>query len=135
MTIHTFPAVLNVEGRPGRLLPGAHLSAAAAEAFAGLVASAQPEHFRDADRPVLEALAMSIVITRELESELAARGAVDLDGKVSPLVRHLRAQHGLIASLSVRLRLTPSSRADRKTAFRTATGAESISELYDRVSR
>ena len=130
----TVTALPNVQGRPVRLSPAEYLSRPVREAFVALVASVTPEHFKNADRAVIEALAQAVVIARELEAELAKRGTVDADGRVSPLIRHLRAQHGLIASLSVRLRMTPSSRADRKTKAFSAPGQESVSEMFERVS-
>jgi len=131
MTLHS----LNIQGRPFRLAPGANLSAEAAEVFTALVGAVQPEHFRPGDRPTIDALAGAIVVCRQLEAELSKRGPVDDGGQVSPLVRALRAQHALVASLSTRLRLTPSSRADRKTAGRTASGRESVGEVFDRVGQ
>ena len=113
---------LNVTGRR-RLVPRGDMPPRHAREFAEIVGSVEPEHLRACDAAMVEHLAVARVLGRDLAERVEAEGAVLPDGSINPALRALRYQQGVISTLSSRLRLTPSSRADRKVAGVTTRSA------------
>ena len=104
-----------------RLLPRAELPPEVSRVFGELVGSVEPDHFREADRPILEELAQAIALQRAATAALH-EGGLMTGGELNPLVRVVGAQAGLIARLATRCRLTPQSRLSKDRAAAT-TGA------------
>jgi hypothetical protein len=108
--------VMVVNGKGPRLEPPSFLPKAERSVFLDLVNSADPDHFRASDLPLLCRYVESIVLADRAARELR-RGAVK-EGKVSAwIVVQEKALRAMIA-LSMRLRLAPQSRADVKTLAR-----------------
>lgn len=109
-------SVIAVDGKPSRLKPPPTLSEPEREAFTAIVSACDPRHFRPSDTPLLCRYAEAIVLGEQAARELR-QGAV-VDGRVSPwLVVQEKAVRAAVA-LSMRLRLSPQSRADPKSAAR-----------------
>lgn len=100
----------------GCLVPPEGLDDAAARVFAETVQSVRPGHFRPCDIPVLVEYCAAIVHARQA-AELLARDGLLVDGKPHPAHRILRAERAALALLASRLRLTPASRRDGRTAM------------------
>ena len=95
----------------------AGLPAPIAAAFDEILASVGPQHFKPADRILLEELARSLALLREAGAHVA-RDGIYVDGKVHPCLRITQKERALVAMLATRLRLTPQSRsAPGKAAF------------------
>jgi phage terminase small subunit len=109
------PVVVDV-GRI-RVQPPGHLGETEVQRFADLVASCDPQHFRDSDVPLLARYIEADVLAERAAAELRANGAV-IDGRPSPwLTVQEKAVRAMVA-LSLRLRLAPSARLDPKTVGR-----------------
>ncbi len=83
--------------------------------FREVVNSVDAQHLRPCDRPTVEAYAEAVNLARTAAAQVAAEGAV-VDGRASPWLAVLERAHRSVASLGRALRLTPHSRADRRTA-------------------
>lgn len=99
-----------------RLTPSGDLSPVARKEFERLVASVDPNHFAEADRPLLAAYAEAICNAREAQKALDSGGMVDERGKISVWITVQEKQIRAIVALAMRLRLSPQSRFDRQTA-------------------
>ena len=118
---------------PRLLLPGDHVSNAAAAVFMEIVNSVQDGHFQPIDRPLLEQYAVAVSIAREVATEIDNAGAV-VDGRVNPACKFLKQQQALCGQLASRLRLTTQNRMSKEKATTGAQGGcESVSELYERA--
>ena len=111
-------AVARVSGEPKVPQPSAGLSAAVKTIFHELVKTSPRGHFRVSDGPVIEAYASAVSTIRRAEHELAEDGPVTPAGRVSPWVRVQADASKTIASLSMRLRLCPQSRATSRATAR-----------------
>jgi hypothetical protein len=108
---------VNVDGRPERLKPPASLPKPERQLFLNIVNSLPPEHFRPSDL---------VLMTRYVEaSALAERAAAQLrlepvqeNGKPSGWLAIADKMGRSLVSLSQRLRLSPQSRLDAKSAAR-----------------
>ena len=92
----------SVTGAPPRLLPPSDLGPEEREVFCDLVASSEPDAFRPSDLPLLCAYVRAIVLERSSALE-AGRD----DKAMARWEKSVKA----IVSLSMRLRLSPQSRA------------------------
>jgi phage terminase small subunit len=110
----TLAVVTNLDVRRPGLQPPSHLPAAARAIFAEIVASVAPGHLRVCDTPVIAALASSLTIGM----------------KVNPNIAIFERATKSIATLSAKLRITPSSRLDRKIAG-TTTRDRGLAAQYD----
>jgi phage terminase small subunit len=120
---------VNVDGKPSRLKPPAHLGAAERKAFVELVASCDARHFKPSDMPLLCRYVEADVLAEMAAKELR-RGTV-VGGKVNPwLVVQEKCVRALVA-LSMRLRLSPQSRLDPKTIARRPGAAPSAYDLME----
>lgn len=98
-----------------RIEPPPSLSAPVRKIFQEVVTSVEASHLRPCDVPTLESFCESVHLARTAAAQIALEGAV-IDGRASPWVGILERAHRSVASLGRALRLTPHSRADRKTA-------------------
>jgi phage terminase small subunit len=106
-----------IDIRHRRIAPPAHLGDVEAQRFADLVASCDPEHFRETDAPLLARYVEADLLAEQAARELRKDGPV-VDGRASPwIVVQEKAVRAMVA-LSMRLRLSPQSRLDPKTASR-----------------
>jgi len=101
--------VVALDGKPPRLRPPPSLSEAERTVFIDLVASAKPDHFVASDLPLLTRYCEAIVLGDRAAAEL--RKAAIIDGKVSPWVGIQEKATKAVIMLSMRLRLSPQSRA------------------------
>jgi hypothetical protein len=101
-----------VHSSADRLRPPPELTAVEKRLFIDLVATNKPEHFRPSDLPLL----VAYVHACALEAALARQ--ITRDGDVLP--RWERATK-VMASLSLRLRLSPQSRTPTHTAPRPSS--------------
>ena len=112
-----------------RLRPADDMSADAAAAFRHITASTAPGHFVEADRDLLHRYCQAIADARQADRELASGGFV-VGGKPSAWLQVQREANKAIATLATRLRLSPQSRIDPKTAgSRMPRGAPSVYNL------
>lgn len=114
----------------GRLRPSPDLPEPAASVFRALTESVDAEHFRGADRPLLEELAVALVVARNMRvAALAPAAALE----ARDLLRALRDQQRLIASLAIRCRLAPSSRITKRGAA-TGTDVRAVTVDFGRLN-
>jgi phage terminase small subunit len=111
-------ATISVDGKPPQLLPPASLSEVEKVIFVDLVTSCDANHFRPSDLPLLVRYAEACALG-DLSAQELRRGAV-VDGKPSPWIVIQEKAVRAMVSLSMRLRLSPQSRADPKTIARHA---------------
>jgi phage terminase small subunit len=110
-------AVLSINGKGPRLEPPSFLPKAERSVFLDLVNSADLDHFRASDLPLLCRYAEAVVLAEQAAKHLR-RGVVSQEGKVSAwIVVQEKAVRAMVA-LSMRLRLSPQSRIDAKTLAR-----------------
>ena len=83
--------------------------------FARIVSDAGGGHFRASDRDLVEQYASAVVLARSAYAALATEGAV-VAGRISPWQGVLEKANRASVALSMRLRLAPQSRLDRKKA-------------------
>jgi phage terminase small subunit len=114
-----------VTGAPIRLSPPSDLTPDERQVFCDLVASSKPEHFRASDLPLLSAYCRAIAIERRSAQELAA-------GDDKALARWNGATKAMV-SLSMRLRLSPQSRAPNNPS-RPGSKLERPLSVYERMS-
>ena len=96
-----------------------------------LVAASDPRHFTASDVPLLARYCDSCILAERAADELRQGGGPVVNGKASPwLVVQEKAQRAMVA-LSMRLRLSPQSRLDPKTAARRSGSTLSAEGLLD----
>ena len=79
-----------------------------------LVGAMSPDHFRPSDAPLIEQYCQSIALARGAYAHLTGEGPV-VSGRANPWLVVLEKAHRSSVALSMRLRLSPQSRLDRKT--------------------
>ena len=79
-----------------------------------IVDSAPPKQFAQSDAPLIEALAQAIANSHVAQAQIEKYGLVH-GLKPSPWTLTLEKSHKVIIALSLRLRLSPQSRMDRKS--------------------
>ncbi len=85
--------------------------------FSELVASCDPSHFRHSDRPLLARYCEAVILAEWAALELRQGGPV-LGGRASPWLTVQEKAVRAMTALSMRLRLSPQSRLDPKSAAR-----------------
>jgi phage terminase small subunit len=110
--------VSSLDERRSRVSAPGHLPAEVRAVFDEITSSVSTRHLRECDSPVIAALAAAIHANREAMNAIAREGLL-VDGHVNAHVAVLNTTSKLIASLSVKLRLTPTGRLDRKVAGQT----------------
>jgi hypothetical protein len=118
----SFPGVAGV---PDRLKPPSDLGPDERAVFLDLVTSNKPEHFKPSDSALLCAYTRAVVLERRSAAELAA-------GDDKAVVRWNAATKAMV-SLSMRLRLSPQSRASN-TPTRPGSKVERPLSVYERMS-
>jgi phage terminase small subunit len=96
-----------------RLAPRSGLSPEVKLIWGELVASMPESHFRTTDAPLIEQYAQAIALARQAYANLDAEGSV-VAGRANPWLVVLEKAHRSSVALSMRLRLSPQSRMDRK---------------------
>jgi phage terminase small subunit len=109
-------ANLAVDGRPERLKPPAGLSPRERALFNHIVNSLPPEHFRPSDMTLVARFVESAALAEKAAVELR-KGAV-IDGKASPWLVVQEKCIRAVTALAARLRLSPQSRLDQRSAAR-----------------
>lgn len=102
-----------------RLMPGSRPHSREQRAFSAIVGSVAADHFREADRLLVTQLARAVVIADVAAVELDRQGLI-VDGLPNPLIRVVREQARLVASLATKCRLSAQARASKEKAARTA---------------
>jgi phage terminase small subunit len=110
--------VVSLDGRRPRLHAPPYLPEATRSIFAEVVGSVGPGHFRECDTPVLAALATSMHIARSAAAALEREG-LTIGVKPNPHLSIFERATKSVAHLCAKLRITPSSRLDRKIAGST----------------
>ena len=104
-------SVIPLDSRRSRLRPPASLSEAARTVFLGIVTGAKSNHFQATDLPLLVRYCEAAVLAQEAAEHLRLEGPVVIAGRISPwMVIQEKSVRSLVA-LSMRLRLSPQSRA------------------------
>jgi hypothetical protein len=103
-----------VDGRPSRLRIPDDLPASLVKIIEQLIASHEPEHFRDGDEFLLTQFAQSVVLANEAYAQLQEQGPV---AGAKWLITWEKSTRATIA-LSGRLRLAPQMRAESRSAGR-----------------
>jgi phage terminase small subunit len=78
-----------------------------------LVSSMPHSHFRDSDAPLIEQYCQAIALARQAYAHLNEEGSV-VSGRANAWLVVLEKAHRSSVALSMRLRLSPQSRLDRK---------------------
>jgi phage terminase small subunit len=125
-----------IDTRLTRLDPPAGLGKGAAAIFRALVASADPTHFRRSDLPLLVEYANACAAAAAAAAELEAGGAV-INGRPSPWLIVQEKSVRAMTALSLRLRLSPQSRMDRKIAALTNArpASRGVEALFEGMHR
>jgi hypothetical protein len=105
-------SVLPVDGGPAALKPPSSLSAEERAAFTALVDAVDRKHFRLSDLPLLSAYARAICLEARAAEELRA------DPLHARWLSVWEKSNRVVVALSMRLRLSPQSRQDPKSAHR-----------------
>jgi hypothetical protein len=100
-----------------RLSPRSGVSPEVKLIFTEIVGSVSAAHFRPTDGPLVEQYAQSIALARQAYAHLDEEGPV-LGGKANAWLVVLEKAHRSSVALSMRLRLSPQSRLDRKAVGR-----------------
>ena len=108
--------VINVDGSPDRLQPPDHLSADERERFTKIIASCDARHFRPSDMTLLCRFVEADALAERAAKELRKHPVID--GKASPWLMVQEKSVRALTALSIRLRLSPSSRIDAKAMGR-----------------
>ena len=82
--------------------------------WAEIVSTMPHDHFRASDAPLIEQYAQAISLARQAYANLAEEGSV-VAGRANPWLVVLEKAGRSSVALSMRLRLSPQSRMDRKT--------------------
>ena len=109
-------SVVAVDGQPFRPDPPASLSEAERTIFVDLVAGCDRRHFRPSDLPLLCRYVEAAALGDQAAEQLRL-GAV-INGRPSPWITVQEKAVRAMVALSMRLRLSPQSRIDPKTAGR-----------------
>lgn len=111
----TTAAVLDtVAAKDMRLAPRSGLPPEVKAIWCELINSMPADHFRKSDAALVEQYAQAIALARHAYAFLNAEGPV-VAGRTSPWVTVLEKAHRSSVALSMRLRLSPQSRLDRKS--------------------
>jgi phage terminase small subunit len=108
---------VRVDGKSTRLQPPTGLGASETELFRSLVSANDPSHFRPSDLPLLARYVEACVLAERAAAEMRKTGPV-IDGRASPWIVIQEKSVRAMTALSMRLRLSPQSRLDPKTAAR-----------------
>jgi phage terminase small subunit len=122
--------VSSMDERRARVRAPGHLPAQVRTIFDEITASVSTVHLRQCDSPLIEALAVAIHTNRQATAAIEREGLI-VDGRVNAHVGIVDRTAKLIASLSVKLRLTPTGRLDRKVAGQTTRDKALPSRLDD----
>jgi hypothetical protein len=114
----------------GRLKPRSDLPPEVKLIWAELIGAMPPGHFRASDAPLVEQYAQSIALARVAYAHLNGEGPV-VAGRANPWLIVLEKAHRSSVALSMRLRLSPQSRFDRKTLASAKPGPVSAYEIMD----
>lgn len=115
---------LNVSGTPPAVVAPSSLNASERRLFNEIVGQSDPRHFAKSDVPLLISYVQIVLAVRKL---VASANRKPAPGAFVSLERMARLQ----ASLATKLRLSPQSRLDRKTAGRMVA-RQSRASYYDR---
>ncbi len=96
-----------------RLKPRSGLSTEVKLLWFELVSTMPHDHFRESDAPLIEQYAQAIALARRAYAHLNEEGSV-VGGRANPWLVVLEKAHRSSLVLSMRLRLSPQSRMDRK---------------------
>jgi phage terminase small subunit len=102
-----------------RLKPRSGLPAEVKMIWQDLVSSMPADHFRDSDAALIEQYAQAIALARQAYANLESEGPV-IAGRANPWLVVLEKAHRSSVALSMRLRLSPQSRMDRKAVGKCA---------------
>lgn len=117
---------LDLTGTPPPLVAPSSLTTAECALFKDIVSACDPRHFANGDTQLLISYVQVTLAVRKLAAVADKRPA---PGAFVSLERMARLQ----ASLATKLRLSPQSRLDRKTAGRLVA-KQSKASYYDRVT-
>lgn len=90
------------------------MSKRAAAIFRDLTESVEPDHLDESDVHLLRQYAVACELAETAETALAANGPVTATGRASPWLTVQEKAHRAMTALSMRLRLSPQSRATGK---------------------
>jgi phage terminase small subunit len=106
-------SVVRIDAGQSRLRPPASLSDAERAAFIDVVSTTKANHFVASDMSLLYRYAEATVLAEQAARHLRDEGPV-IAGRVSPWIVIQEKSVRALVSLSMRLRLAPQSRVDRK---------------------
>lgn len=110
--------VSSIDEHRTRVRAPAHLPAPVRAIFDEITGSVSTVHLRQCDSPLIEALAIAIHTNRQAMAAIERDGLI-VDGSVNAHVGIVSRMAKLVATLTVKLRLTPTGRLDRKVAGQT----------------
>jgi phage terminase small subunit len=108
-------SVVTLDVTTNRLVAPKMLGAEEKALFKGLIEWTDPKHFRRSDLPLLCSYCEASVLASRAAKELREGGPV-INGRPSPWLAVLDKAHRAQVALSQRLRLSPQSRLDPRTA-------------------
>jgi phage terminase small subunit len=103
-----------------RLRPRSGLPPEVKLLWSELVSSMPHDHFRASDSALIEQYYQAIALARQAYANLTEEGSV-IAGRANPWLVVLEKSHRSSVALSMRLRLSPQSRMDRKAVKESGT--------------
>jgi phage terminase small subunit len=121
--------VASIDQHRERLRAPMHLPDGVKAIFEAVVGSVSATHIRPCDEPLVEALAVAVDTHRKARAAVDREGLV-VDGRVNAHVAIIDRTSKLIASLSTKLKISPTGRLDRNDVGKT-TRFENVSPVVD----
>jgi phage terminase small subunit len=121
-------SVVRIDAGQSRLRPPASLSEAERAAFIDIVSTTKANHFVASDMSLLCRYAEATVLAEQAARHLRDEGPV-IAGRVSPWIVIQEKSVRALVSLSMRLRLAPQSRIDRKVVG----GSQQPGSYYEKM--
>lgn len=113
-----------------RLEPPPDLGKSETALFRDLVAACAPQHFRRSDLPLLARYCEAVILAETAARELREGGPVT-NGRASPWLTVQEKAVRAVVALSMRLRLSPQSRLDPKSAARESVPGAQTAKPWD----
>jgi Phage terminase, small subunit len=110
------PSITAIDPGSTRIRPRDEAPETVAQIIRDLVANVAPDHFRKTDWPLLESYARAILLEQRAHRMLDDEGPVSEAGKTNPWLAVMEKSGRLIIACSMRLRLSPQSRMEPRSA-------------------
>jgi Phage terminase, small subunit len=120
------PPVSAINPASVRITPRDETPESVAQIIHDLIANCAPDHFRKTDWPLLESYARAILLEQRAHAHLDDEGPVSQSGKANPWLAVMEKSGRQIIACSMRLRLSPQSRLEPRSAGKQVRGASML---------